>query len=90
MKDKTIFTSINKKSFFLQIYCKKKYIRENMLDINSLQFLKFLSVKNHNLFIISVLLTIQGISSYIFNSQSAYFHGKLEMFSYVQGSFSLP
>ena len=42
-----------KKVTFLIIYCKKK-IWENMLDINSFEFFKVLSVKSYNLFIIII------------------------------------
>ena len=43
-----------------------------MLDINNFQSFEVLNVKNHNLCIIIVWLTIYGISSYIFNGQHEY------------------
>ena len=58
-----------------------------MLDINSFQFFYVLNVKN---FIIIVLLTIYGISIYIFNTQCAYFYGKFENFLTYRGALPCP
>ena len=52
-----------------------------MLDNNSLQFFKVLNVKNHNLFII--INHVWNLPTFLI-LKNAYFHGKLEKFSYVQ------